>query len=102
MEWKIAFDDPTKQLYIRYLFPSSKRSQSWSVSVYIGPSNTFTNQHSVSAEETKRYTSIIDKILSESDLNTISEKRIRRQLGEKVDKDLTVQKVDLYMILPCS
>jgi upstream activation factor subunit UAF30 len=40
-----------------------------------------------------KYTEIIDTILAESDLNTISEKRIRKGLQEAVGYDLTLQKV---------
>lgn len=40
-----------------------------------------------------KYTEIIDTILAESDLNTISEKRIRKGLQEAVGYDLTPQKV---------
>jgi hypothetical protein len=39
------------------------------------------------------YTKIIDGILAGSDLNTISEKRIRKGLQESVGYDLTPQKV---------
>jgi DEK-like protein len=47
----------------------------------------------VSSEVRESYTRIIDSILAASDLNTISEKRIRRGLQETVDYDLTPQKV---------
>lgn len=49
----------------------------------------------VSTETRDRYTGIIDSILAKSDLNTISEKRIRKGLQEVVGHDLTPQKVCL-------
>lgn len=48
---------------------------------------------SVSPEERESYTKIIDSILAESDLQTVSEKRIRRGLQDAVGRDLTEQKV---------
>ena len=39
------------------------------------------------------YSAIIDEILATSDLNTISAKRIRKGLQEKVEYDLSEQKV---------
>ena len=39
------------------------------------------------------YTAIIDDILQSSDLNTISAKRIRKGLQERVDSDTSHQKV---------
>src|SRR5436190_12942140 len=41
------------------------------------------------------YTKIIDSILASSDLNTISEKRIRKGLQDVVGHDITPQKVGL-------
>lgn len=41
------------------------------------------------------YSAIIDSILAASDLNTISAKRIRKGLQEKVDYDISHQKVGL-------
>jgi len=41
----------------------------------------------------ENYIKIIDEILAASDLNTISEKRIRKGIQEKVDYDITPQKV---------
>ena len=41
----------------------------------------------------QRYVTIIDSILAASDLNTISEKRIRKGLQAAVDYDITPQKV---------
>lgn len=43
-----------------------------------------------------RFTDIIDAILAKSDLNTISEKRIRKGLQEEVGYDLTPQKVGFF------
>ena len=39
------------------------------------------------------YATIIDSILAASDLNTISEKRIRKGLQQAVEYDITPQKV---------
>jgi upstream activation factor subunit UAF30 len=39
------------------------------------------------------YSAIIDEILRASDINTISAKRIRKGLQERVKEDLTQQKV---------
>ncbi|KAI2482857.1 swib mdm2 domain-containing protein [Pyrenophora tritici-repentis] len=39
------------------------------------------------------YSAIIDEILRASDINTISAKRIRKGLQERVDHDLSQQKV---------
>jgi hypothetical protein len=47
----------------------------------------------VSPDVEARYTEVIDSILAKSDLNTISEKRIRKGLQEVVGYDLTPQKV---------
>ncbi|KAJ5924300.1 DEK C-terminal [Penicillium verhagenii] len=47
---------------------------------------------SLSSELRDRFTDIIDSILAKSDLNTISEKRIRKGLQEEVGYDLTPQK----------
>ena len=46
------------------------------------------------------YTKIIDSILACSDLNTISEKRIRKGLQDAVNYDITPQKVGLLFVLP--
>ena len=48
----------------------------------------------VSPEREASYVSIIDCILATSDLNTISEKRIRKGLEVAVNDDLTDQKVN--------
>lgn len=47
----------------------------------------------VPPEVEANYTKIIDSILAASDLNTISEKRIRKGLEAAVQDDLTHQKV---------
>ncbi|KAL8641544.1 MAG: hypothetical protein Q9228_001664 [Teloschistes exilis] len=47
----------------------------------------------LSAEVEAKYVVIIDTILASSDLNTISEKRIRKGLQQAVDYDITPQKV---------
>jgi hypothetical protein len=47
----------------------------------------------VSPEQEARYVSIIDAILANSDLNTISEKRIRQGLEAEIGHDLSAQKV---------
>ncbi|KAJ5724555.1 hypothetical protein N7493_006283 [Penicillium malachiteum] len=47
---------------------------------------------SLSPDMRDRFTEIIDSILAKSDLNTISEKRIRKGLQEEVGYDLTPQK----------
>ncbi|KAJ5676053.1 hypothetical protein N7462_008950 [Penicillium macrosclerotiorum] len=47
---------------------------------------------SLSSEKRNEYTEIIDSILAKSDLNTISEKRIRKGLQDVIGYDLTPQK----------
>jgi len=47
----------------------------------------------VPAEQRASYAAIIDEILSTADLETISAKRIRNALQERVDYDLSGQKV---------
>ena len=49
----------------------------------------------VPAEQRASYAAIIDEILANADLETISAKRIRNGLQERVDYDLTPQKVGL-------
>lgn len=44
------------------------------------------------------YVKVIDSILAASDLNTISEKRIRKGLQEAVGYDLTPQKVRCFVV----
>jgi hypothetical protein len=57
-----------------------------------------TYSSSVTPEQRTQYTAIIDSILRESDLNTISEKKIRKALSEKLGYDVSHQKV-LYLEL---
>jgi upstream activation factor subunit UAF30 len=47
------------------------------------------------AEVAATYTVIIDEILRTSDLNTISAKRIRKGLQERIGQDIAPQKVRL-------
>lgn len=49
----------------------------------------------VPPEQRASYSAIIDEILAASDLNTISAKRIRKGLQEKVAYDISDQKVCL-------
>ena len=51
-----------------------------------------THTSPVPPEQQASYAAIIDDILSNSDLNTVSAKRIRKGLQEKVDYDLTPHK----------
>ena len=52
-----------------------------------------TPRDTVPAEQHAAYAVIIDRILAKSDLNTISAKRIRKELQDEVGEDLTAQKV---------
>ncbi|KAJ5989226.1 hypothetical protein N7481_004436 [Penicillium waksmanii] len=54
---------------------------------------------SLSSELRDQYTDIIDSILGKSDLNTISEKRIRKGLQDAVGYDLTPQKVAIKELI---
>ncbi|KAJ5644485.1 hypothetical protein N7507_010496 [Penicillium longicatenatum] len=54
---------------------------------------------SLSSEVRDRFTEIIDSILAKSDLNTISEKRIRKGLQEEVGYDLTPQKAEVKQLI---
>ncbi|KAL1990497.1 hypothetical protein VTN49DRAFT_6336 [Thermomyces lanuginosus] len=54
---------------------------------------------SLSPEERESYTKIIDSILAESDLQTVSEKRIRRGLQDAVGRDLTEQKAAIKELI---
>ncbi|OJJ43222.1 hypothetical protein ASPZODRAFT_1176386 [Penicilliopsis zonata CBS 506.65] len=54
---------------------------------------------SLSDDARAQYTTIIDSILAKSDLNTISEKRIRKGLEEAVGYDLTPQKAALKQLI---
>jgi hypothetical protein len=47
----------------------------------------------VTPEQRTQYAAIIDTILRESDLKTISEKKIRKALSEKLGYDVSDQKV---------
>ena len=53
----------------------------------------YTDGTKVSSDETTRFVPIIDSILVSCDLNTISEKRIRKGLQAVIEHDLTPQKV---------
>lgn len=44
------------------------------------------------------YSAIIDDILASSDLETVSAKRIRKGLQEKVDYDISPQKVSVHSL----
>ncbi|PVH96011.1 SWIB/MDM2 domain-containing protein [Periconia macrospinosa] len=55
----------------------------------------------LSPQTSQRYSAIIDSILANSDLNTISAKRIRKGLQERLDHDISDQKnaiTDLIML----
>ncbi|KAB8076925.1 SWIB/MDM2 domain-containing protein [Aspergillus leporis] len=54
---------------------------------------------SLSPEVRDQYVPIIDSILAKSDLNTISEKRIRKGLQEEVGYDLTPQKAAIKQLI---
>ncbi|PYH49920.1 SWIB/MDM2 domain protein [Aspergillus saccharolyticus JOP 1030-1] len=54
---------------------------------------------SLSPEDRLRFTPIIDSILARSDLNTISEKRIRKGLQEEIGYDLTPQKAAVKQLI---
>ena len=47
----------------------------------------------LSPQTKSKYATIIDGILASSDLNTISAKRIRKGLQERLDHDISEQKV---------
>jgi upstream activation factor subunit UAF30 len=47
----------------------------------------------VTDEERASYTRIIDGILADADLETVTRKKIRQGLEEAIDKDLSDQKV---------
>lgn len=51
----------------------------------------------VPPEQRAAYAAIIDEILASADLETISAKRIRNGLQERVDYDLTPQKVGFVL-----
>lgn len=54
---------------------------------------------SLTPEVERRYVTIIDSILAASDLNTISEKRIRKGLQAAVDYDITPQKEPIKALI---
>ena len=54
---------------------------------------------SVSTEVEARYTTIIDAILATSDLNTISEKRIRKGLQAIVQHDIAPEKAEIKKLI---
>ncbi|KAJ5541781.1 hypothetical protein N7494_006857 [Penicillium frequentans] len=54
---------------------------------------------SLSSEVRDQFIEIIDSILAKSDLNTISEKRIRKGLQEEVGYDLTPQKAAVKQLI---
>lgn len=54
-----------------------------------------TTETAVPAEQRASYAAIIDEILATADMETISAKRIRNGLQERVDYDLAPQKVVL-------
>ncbi|RMJ28646.1 SWIB MDM2 domain protein [Aspergillus sp. HF37] len=54
---------------------------------------------SFSSEERERFTEVIDSILAKSDLNTISEKRIRTGVQETVGYDLTPHKAAIKQLI---
>ncbi|KAF7589969.1 hypothetical protein BBP40_003460 [Aspergillus hancockii] len=51
------------------------------------------------SQDRDQYVPIIDSILAKSDLNTISEKRIRKGLQEEVGYDLTLQKAVIKQLI---
>ncbi|OJJ86808.1 SWIB/MDM2 domain protein [Aspergillus glaucus CBS 516.65] len=54
---------------------------------------------SLPPETREQYIQVIDSILAQSDLNTISEKRIRRGLQDAVGHDLTPQKAAIKQLI---
>lgn len=54
----------------------------------------------VSSEQISKYTTTIDRIIANGDLETISTKQIRNGLQMAVDEDLSEYKV--HSILPCA
>jgi upstream activation factor subunit UAF30 len=53
----------------------------------------------VTPEEERQYTVIIDEILAQSDLNTVSAKAIRKGIQQKVDHDINEKKVRLPLTI---
>jgi upstream activation factor subunit UAF30 len=57
----------------------------------------------VTDEERASYTRIIDGILADADLETVTRKKIRQGLEEAIDNDLTDQKVSARRTpFPCA
>ncbi|KAJ5892252.1 uncharacterized protein N7473_008480 [Penicillium subrubescens] len=54
---------------------------------------------SLSSEKRDEYSVIIDSILAKSDLNTVSEKRIRKGLQDVIGHDLTPQKAEVKQLI---
>jgi len=52
----------------------------------------------VSPELAASYGAIIEDILASSDLNSISAKQVRKQLGQKLGSDLSKQKVCAHLV----
>jgi upstream activation factor subunit UAF30 len=55
-------------------------------------------QIAVSADEESRYTSLIDSILSTSDLTTVSAKKVRKSIQATVAHDISDQKVGRHLV----
>lgn len=72
---------------------SDSNTQAWLVSDPLRFSKDDTKFGTVPAAVQVEYVKIIDTILASSDLNTISEKRIRKGLQQAVNYDITPQKV---------
>jgi upstream activation factor subunit UAF30 len=49
--------------------------------------------HIVTADEKREYSAIIDDILAQSDLNTVSAKAIRKGIQQRVDHNISAKKV---------
>jgi hypothetical protein len=65
-----------------------------STCIYIIPTRIQANiLATVTAEEEREYAVIIDDILSQSDLNTVSAKAIRKGIQQRVDHDISAKKV---------
>ena len=47
----------------------------------------------LSPEQRVSYAAIIDDILSKSDINKVSAKTVRKSMQERIDYDITAQKV---------
>jgi len=53
----------------------------------------------LTSEERRSYTVLIDDILANSDLQTVSEKKIRRTMAERLGKDISEQKAAISAII---